>query len=105
MTHIERVKCRVLQTDDELNVVSRRCAKVQAKSDEAHRKAEEERATIRRDLDTVRQDLAKITCVSHSKLIKLTNVMTRDVIDNERRGYNSYIHLLHSSGRSCRWRR
>ena len=51
------------QTDDELNVVTRRCAKVQAKSDEAHRKAEEERATIKRDLDNVRQDLAKITCV------------------------------------------
>ena len=50
-----------LQTDDELNVVARRCAKVQSKSDEAHRKAEEEREMIRRDLDTVRNDLARIT--------------------------------------------
>ena len=43
--------------------MARRCAKVQAKSDEAHKKAEEERDSIRRDLDNVRDDLARITYV------------------------------------------
>ena len=56
------VLCALCQTDDELAVTLERCAKVEGKSEEAHSKAAQERASIKADLDSVKADLAKIRC-------------------------------------------
>lgn len=49
------------QTNEELDKTVQRCGKVEAKSEDAHNKANVERVHIKRDLDTVREDLKKIT--------------------------------------------
>ena len=43
-----------------------RFRKVDSKSSEAHTKAQQERSAIKNDLDTVRDDLQKITLVNFS---------------------------------------
>ena len=52
------------QTNDELNQTTERCDKVTGKSVEAHVKADQERQTVKGDLDNVRKELNSIRWVS-----------------------------------------
>ena len=48
------------QTNDELDVTTDRCYKVECKSNEAIAKTEAERSLIKRDLESVNNDLTTI---------------------------------------------
>ncbi|CAD5122442.1 DgyrCDS10865 [Dimorphilus gyrociliatus] len=58
---MERIRRAQVDTNEELDKTLKRCAEVQAKSDDAHKKAEEERKHMKEDLENVNNELIAIT--------------------------------------------
>ena len=86
-----------------MDITQTRCDKVQAKSIEAHLKADQERKAMRKDLDGVRNDLTKITYVSTMTVIFLSGLnycftLFSDELEESKKQHLTYIH----SCESCR---
>ena len=51
----------LIKTNEELNTTVEKCAKVEAKSEQAHQKAAAEREQIKNDIQAVKNELQQVT--------------------------------------------